>query len=159
MRTITPRNPCLGLGFLFVVNCRNVIKELTSYLSNSDNRGMNIIKDNEIVIPEEFNKDMKILSTVMSPVKEDIGILIMGENMEPEHYAEGLSVIRLYLLNKRNFKYHIEMELESFAFHDLESAYEFLIKLPDMSALELLIMMNSPKFDFDDGVNSNRILH
>ena len=118
-----------------------------------------MIKENEIVIPEELKADMKILSTVMSPTKEDIGILIMGENMETKQYTGGLSVIRLYLLNKRNFKYHIEMELEAFAFHDLESAYAFLINLPGMSALELLIMMNSPKFDFDDGVNSNRILH
>ena len=118
-----------------------------------------MIKDNEIVIPEELKVNMKILSTVLSPTKEEIGILIMGENMEPKQYTSRLSVIRLYLLSKRNFKYYIEMELEAFAFHDLDSAYEFLNNLPNMSALELIIMMNSPKFDFDDGVNSSRILH
>ncbi|WP_342538296.1 hypothetical protein MKY15_19515 [Sporosarcina sp. FSL K6-1540] len=118
-----------------------------------------MIKDNEIVIPEELKANMIILSTVMSPTKEDIGILIMGENMEPKQYTNGLSVIRLYLLNQRNFKYYIEMELEAFAFNDLESAYEFLTNLPNMSALELILMMNNPDFNFDDGVNSNRVLH
>jgi len=118
-----------------------------------------MIKDNDIVIPEELKVNMIILSTVVSPTKQGIGILIMGENMEPKQHSSGLPVIRLYLLNKRNFKYHIEMELEAFAFHDLKSGYEFLDNLPNMSALELILMMNNPDFDFDDGVNSNRVLH
>jgi len=118
-----------------------------------------MIKDNEIVFPDELIEDMKILSTVTNPEKEDLGILIMGENMEVEQYSGGLSVIRLYLLNKRNFKYHFEIELGAFAFYDLESAYGFLIKLPEMSALELLIMMNDTKSDIDDDVNSNRNFH
>ena len=67
----------------------------------------------------------------------------MGENMDPEIHKEGSSVIRLYLLERIEGKYHVETELEAFAFDDIEFAIEFLNHLPGMSALELLIMMNS----------------
>ena len=40
-------------------------------------------------------------------------------------------------------KCHVETELEAFAFDDIDFAMEFLNHLPGMSALELLIMMNT----------------
>lgn len=118
---------------------------------------MKVINENEIVIPKELKEEMRILGTVLSPVKEGKGILIMGENMEPDNYKGGLSVIRLYLLNGVNSEYQIEREVAAFAFYTFESAYEFLVKLPEMSALELLITMNNPRFGFVNE-NSNHIL-
>ena len=67
----------------------------------------------------------------------------MGDNMDPGIHKEGPSVIRLYLLGKTGDEYHVETELEAFAFDDIDFATVFLNHLPVMSALELLIMMNT----------------
>ncbi len=99
--------------------------------------------DMKIVIPEELTESMQVITTIISPSKEDMGILIMGENMDPGIHKEGPSVIRIYLLGKVEEEYHVETELEAFAFDDIDFATEFLNHLPGMSALELLIMMNS----------------
>lgn len=102
-----------------------------------------MITDDELVIPEELSNYMQILTTIVSPLKEDMGILIMGENTDADNHAvDALSVIKIYLLGKQGSNYHVESELGAFAFNDLESAYGFLVSLPEMSALELLIMMS-----------------
>ena len=79
----------------------------------------------KILIAEELTESMQVLTTKISPAKEDIGILIMGENMDPEIHKEGPSVIRLYLLEKIEWKYHVETELEAFAFDDIVSPRNF----------------------------------
>ena len=94
--------------------------------------------DMKILIPEELTESMQVITTIIS-----MGILIMGENMDPGIHKEGPSVIRLYLLGKVEEEYHVETELEAFVFDDIDFAMEFLKHLPGMSALELLIMMNT----------------
>lgn len=106
-----------------------------------------MIKDEDLVIPESL-KGFQILSTVKNANHENLGILIMGKNTDKEKYIEDIfSEIRIYLLGKSDSKYHVENELVAFAFHDLKSAYEFVVKLPNMSALDILIMMTNPKLE------------
>lgn len=96
-------------------------------------------KDVEIVIPDML-KHMEILTIAISPVMQDLGILIMGVNMKP--LKNELPTIRIYLLQKDGRKFNVEKELEAFSFFDANSAMEFVMNLPEMSALELLLMMN-----------------
>lgn len=101
-----------------------------------------MLKDIELVIPAGL-ANMQILTTFSSQEKRDTGILVLGENMDRGNYIEEtLSAVRIYLLKERGSKYHIESELETFAFSDIESAYEFLIGLPNMTALDLIVTMN-----------------
>lgn len=95
-----------------------------------------------IILPEEFTEGMEFLSSVFSNVQKQSGILIMGENLDGE---EELPVIRLYLLKRCDLYWHVQDELQAFAFPDVLSAYQFLQELPQMSALDLLIKMNSPQ--------------
>ena len=110
-----------------------------------------VIKDNELVIPEGL-ADMQILTRFSSQEKSDTGILVLGENTDRANYIEGsMSAVRIYLMIKSGTKYHVEGELEAFTFYDLESAYEFLEGLPNMSALDLLVMMYDwrPEHEFE----------
>jgi len=103
------------------------------------------------LIPDELQEDMQVLTTIISATMDNIGILIMGENIEP-HLEGQLSVIRIYLLGRDDSEFLVEKELEAFAFHDLDSAHSFLENLPNMTALELLIMMNRTD---DDSSNND----
>lgn len=95
----------------------------------------------EIVIPENLN-DLKVLQTVISPVYEHMGILILGEDM---HRGSTSPIIRIYLLEKVDNKYLIQHEIRAFNFLNYATANSFQQELPKMSALELLIAMNNQK--------------
>lgn len=103
-----------------------------------------------IIMPEGFTEEMEFLSSVFSSIQKDSGILIMGENLA---LGETVPVIRLYLLKRFDLYWHVQDELEAFAFADSVSAYNFLRDLPEMSALDLLIKMNTAHEK--SGVNTN----
>ena len=85
---------------------------------------------------------MDVLSTAQSPVIEGLCIVFLGENFNGE---DGLPTIRLQLgkLNNHLDYYELEKELEAFSFMTVEAALDFLERLPNMSALELILAMNS----------------
>ena len=93
-----------------------------------------------IIMPKGFTEEMQFLSSVFSSIQKDSGILIMGENLE---LGEKVPIIRLYLLKRFDLYWHVQDELEAFAFADSASAYNFLRDLPEMSALDLLIKLNT----------------
>ncbi|PUB08348.1 hypothetical protein [Paenisporosarcina sp. OV554] len=98
-----------------------------------------INEDVKILIPEDFEDNMKIITTIFSSTKE-VGLVIAGEDMYPtsEH-----PILRIYLLEHIDLGWAIQEELHAFAFLNYDAARLFLEKLPNMSALELLIMMSA----------------
>lgn len=68
-------------------------------------------------------------------------MLILGENFDEEDH--NAPVIRVYQLMTIEEKFEIDKELHAFSFLDLPSAISFAENLPRMSALELLLSMNS----------------
>lgn len=98
-----------------------------------------INEDVKILIPEDFEDNMKIITTIFSSTKE-VGLVIAGEDMYPtsEH-----PILRIYLLEHIDLGWAIQEELHAFAFLNYDTAKLFLEKLPNMSALELLIMMSA----------------
>ena len=97
-----------------------------------------------INIPEEL-ESMELIQLIESPVVENLGILIMGENMN------GIPNIRFYELENIENVFEVKRELQSFTFHGSEEAMFFVDHLPEMSALELLLMMGT--------VYEEKILH
>jgi len=96
-------------------------------------------EDVNILIPEGFADDMEIITTIFSSTK-DVGLVIAGEDMYPTSQHP---VLRIYLLEQINVGWTIQEELHAFAFLNYDAARLFLEQLPNMSALEMLIMMNA----------------
>ena len=96
------------------------------------------MEEYKVNIPEEF-ENMTVMTTVFSPVVEDFGVLIMGENIEKQ---VGPPVIRVYYLEKRNGTFECIEELESFAFESVDQAVQFSGFLPEMSGIEMLLMLH-----------------
>lgn len=80
---------------------------------------------------------MELIQLIESPVVKGLGILIMGENMN------GTPNIRFYQLEKIEDLFEVKKELQTFTFHSSEEAMVFLEHLPNMSALELLLMIGT----------------
>lgn len=89
-----------------------------------------------INLPVEL-ESMELIQFIESAMVKDLGILIMGENMH------ATSNIRFYQLEKIKELFEVKKELQTFTFHSSSEAIVFLEHLPNMSALELLVMMGT----------------
>lgn len=89
-----------------------------------------------INIPVEL-ESMELIQLIESPVVKNLGILIMGENIN------GIPNIRFYELENIEDVFEVKKELQSFTFHSWADAMIFVDHLPEMSALELLLMMSA----------------
>lgn len=87
-----------------------------------------------INMPSEL-ESMELLQFIESPVFKGLGILIMGENMI------GMPNVRFYELEKIEDMFEVKRELQTFTFHSSTEAMVFLDHLPEMTALELILMM------------------
>ena len=94
--------------------------------------------DYDFELPEEF-EGMKLLQTLISPAKSDMGIMILGEN-----YSDGAErpTVRIYLISIKEDEWDFEGELQAFTFLNFESAKRFVEELPSMSAIDLLLLLN-----------------
>lgn len=104
-----------------------------------------------IVLPDWFQKEMKVLSTIFSPVRDKEGILVAGEGMFPESKQP---IVRLYLIKEMGSQWRLAEELQAFAFYNYHSAFTFKENLPKMSALDLIMRMNSSVVNIDRGLNN-----
>ena len=101
----------------------------------------------KVSIPEWFELDeLSTLKVVISPNTKDVGILLAGENLDLTKSC--CPTVRLYLVNLINDKYELTRELDAFTFNSKEEAIEFSKSLPELTAMDLVMMMNkqSPVF-------------
>ena len=99
-------------------------------------------KEIEINVPEWFVRDeLHTLKTIISPNSENIGILIAGENFDSTKSC--CPTVRLYLMRLIEGKYEVTKELEAFSFRTLDEAQRFSAKLPELNAIDLVMMLNS----------------
>ncbi|WP_223701694.1 hypothetical protein [Sutcliffiella deserti] len=96
----------------------------------------------DVIIPDELLNKMEIHGTMVSPNKPDVGVLILTKGFN--RFSREI-VIRVYRLqrDKLTNKYTIYLELQAFAFSNYMQAKEFLANLPNMTALEMLMMLYS----------------
>ncbi|QBP43194.1 hypothetical protein [Paenisporosarcina antarctica] len=100
------------------------------------------MKKNErvsIMMPPEFENTMENLMTIFSST-QDLGITVAGEDMYP---TSKHPILRLFLIEKFDLGWAFKDELQAFTFLNYDAAQSFLKRLPDMSAFEMLLMMNA----------------
>ena len=97
--------------------------------------------DVKVEVPKEMLKGMKIEATVVSPSHPDVGVLILSKGFN--QFSKEI-VFRLYRIQKDTHtdSYYIVLELEAFMFTKYQKAKEFMDKLPNMTGLEMLLLLN-----------------
>lgn len=97
------------------------------------------MKNNKPDIPKEIKENMEVLQVIIYNENDKIGILVMAQD-----YFEGSPnpLLRIYMMHKVEDEYVIQTELEAFQFSDYELAKDFNDRLPNMTALEILLVMN-----------------
>lgn len=106
-----------------------------------------------IFMPKEFEDEMEVLTTIFNPTN-DIGLAIAGENMHP---TSKCPILRIFMLETIDQGWAFKEELQAFTFTNFDDAQTFLENLPQMSALEMLILMNGQK-EFEETETEVRFL-
>lgn len=100
--------------------------------------------EKRVVFPDELLEGMSIESTIFSPGNEKVGIATLSEEQDAQF------VLRIYLLiQKKDEKYHLKQELAAFSFKSRKELDEFLVKLPNLSGLEMLLLLNPMSGEFN----------
>ncbi|WP_342541938.1 hypothetical protein MHH33_12795 [Paenisporosarcina sp. FSL H8-0542] len=94
-----------------------------------------------IFMPENFEDEMEVIATIFTPTN-DIGLAIAGENLHP---TSKCPIVRIFMLETVDQGWAFKEELQAFAFSNFDEAQSFLENLPQMSALEMLIILNGQK--------------
>ena len=103
-----------------------------------------MVKQIELNIPEWFELDgLSALHTVISPLSEENGVLIAGENLDNSKCCN--PIVRLYLITLLAEKYEVTKELDAFTFNCMDEARTFSEQLPNLSAIDLVMLLNKEK--------------
>lgn len=94
-----------------------------------------------IFVPKDFEDEMEVITTIFTPTN-DIGLAIAGENMYP---TSTCPILRIFMLETVDHGWAFKEELQAFTFLNFDDAQTFLENLPQMSALEMLILLNGQK--------------
>ncbi|WP_445491518.1 hypothetical protein [Niallia sp. 03133] len=89
-----------------------------------------------VVYPNVLMKGMKKEGIMISPVDVNIGIAALSE----KEYEN--QILRLYQLVREENTYHFSHELAAFRFTSYHELDPFLQKLPAISGLEMLMLLN-----------------
>lgn len=96
------------------------------------------MKNERITFPEELIENSIFETAIFSAYHEDIGIAEISETINFDHK------LRLYQLtfNENTNTYIPVKELVSFSFKEYGELIEFLERLPEMSGIEMLLIIN-----------------
>lgn len=98
-------------------------------------------KQIQINVPEWFVQDeLHIIAQVISPNADNVGILLAGENFDLSKQCS--PTVRMYLLHLIDEQYEFIKELDAFQFNSSQEAEYFTSKLPEMNAIDLVMMLN-----------------
>lgn len=106
-----------------------------------------------LVLPESLRKEMKVHAIFQYPGVDDLSVLAMLHDMSVDKVGH---VVRLYMMRRENDELLVELELEAFAFPDEETAVLFAIRVPNMTALEILMIQGGNNFALES--NTTNIL-
>jgi len=96
----------------------------------------------EITLPQLFElDDLEVIHTLKYSKDENVGLLIAGEYANRINYTN--PTIRLYLLNQIKGSFEVTKELDAFSFKTKKEALTFADELPHMSAIDLILKLNS----------------
>jgi hypothetical protein len=90
-----------------------------------------------IVFPNEVIKGKQIKNLIVSPLDNRIAVAALSGNLKNKH------LLRLYqLIRGEDQQYYPTHEIGAFTFHSTKELKDFLNRLPEMSAIEILMLMN-----------------
>ncbi|MFF2449925.1 hypothetical protein ACFVSW_23060 [Neobacillus sp. NPDC058068] len=90
-----------------------------------------------VIFPDDILEGMRIESIIISPIAKHLGVAALSGKSEDMH------VLRLYqLILREDQNYVPTFELEAFAFYSRKDLTDFVVRLPEMSAIEILMVMN-----------------
>lgn len=88
-------------------------------------------------LPEEIIKGKKIEFVTVSPIEDRIGVTGLSGKLK------NMYLLRLYQIMSDNDKeFYPTHEIGAFTFHSRLKLKEFVDLLPEMSAIEILMIMN-----------------
>ena len=95
--------------------------------------------DKLISFPNELLERMTIEDTIFTLENESIGVAILSERNNMDY------IVRIYqlVLSSNKEEYNFIQEMAAFNFRHRHEVDEFLKRLPNMSALEMLMMLHS----------------
>lgn len=103
--------------------------------------------DVAVNVPAWFIEDeLHMLKTIVSPNVEEIGILLAGENLDSTKSCH--PTVRLYLMKLIDNQYEVIKELDAFQFTTTDEAAKFSSKLPEINAIDLVLMLNREELLF-----------
>lgn len=95
----------------------------------------------QLILPEWFVLDeLHIIETIVSKNSANIGIVVAGENFDMSKHC--CPTVRLYMIRLIDNQYELMKELDAFQFESVEEAKAFSGKLPELNAIDLIMMMN-----------------
>jgi len=89
---------------------------------------------------DELLKKMNVETVMTSPVNSEIGVAILSSESTNQNKIVGVYSLKL---QHDIQKYKIDNELQTFSFSDHEFARQFIDRLPEMSAIEMMFAMGS----------------
>lgn len=96
----------------------------------------------QLSIPKWFVQDeLHIIETFVSKVSATTGIVIAGENLDASKRCD--PTVRIYMIRLIEDQYEIIKELEAFPFDTVEDAKVFVSKLPELTAFDLIMLLNN----------------
>lgn len=101
----------------------------------------------QLMVPEWFVLDeLHIIDTVVSEASSEIGLVIAGENFDS--MKQCCPTVRLYMIRLVGEQYELMKELDAFQFQSAEDAKAFCDKLPQLNAIDLIMLMNKQELMF-----------
>lgn len=94
--------------------------------------------DTFIVFPQELLKTMTIEATIFPPDDEQVGVAVLSEHLN-DYF-----IVKLYQLSLSEdaMQYNFIQELTTFKFITHQEIDDFVERLPHISGLEMLLMLN-----------------
>ena len=95
----------------------------------------------QLIVPEWFVQDeLHIIETIVGQVSATTGIVIAAENFDAKKKC--LPTVRLYMMQLMDEQYELTKELDAFQFDTADEAKQFCAKLPTITAMDLIMLMN-----------------
>ena len=95
----------------------------------------------QLIVPEWFVLDeLHIIETIVGKTSGNTGIVVAGENFDASKQCS--PTVRLYMIRLIEDQYELMKELDAFQFKTVEEAKGFCSKLPQLNAIDFIMMMN-----------------
>ncbi|GAB3806661.1 hypothetical protein [Virgibacillus kimchii] len=85
---------------------------------------------------DDMLENMEIETSIFSPVHPELGVAVLSEK------KDGMFIVHILELAKDEDAFFPIQELASFSFSTKREMKDFVKQLPDMSGLEMLLLLN-----------------